>query len=413
MCGLVGVYSSNMLMRHRDALEDLLYLDTLRGRDSTGVATIRHNSDTEIQKATIPGFEFIENQRLDRFLKLNDVCWIGHNRYGTVGKNIRANAHPFMIYDDDGGVLLVGAHNGTLKNKHALDDHHQFGTDSEALLNQIAFKGVKETIEQVEGAWALVWYDHMEEELRFLRNKERTLFYAYEDDHKTLIWASEMWMIRVACSRRNIKIEDDKVYSFAEDTLYRFPVPLKMNEKLTCEREGGHAGKAPGFFRDWDRERWNGGSHGPRTQPETKTETPSQTRPGSSSTSTALAVVEAARQAHASTSFASGTQTPSNGEKQTTKSDASSKAQSKSEPDNVVGIDNAKKFKGYGGKLLTKRELENQLANGCGWCELEFIDVKDQFGWLAPEKPICSKCLSGVAEEPKKESKLAPTKTVH
>lgn len=396
MCGLVGIYSSNMMAKHKDVLSAMLYLDTWRGRDSTGVAAIRHNADTAVLKSTVPGYEFVEGPKLEQHLKLNDFCWIGHNRFGTMGKNIKTNAHPFTIDDEDGGCLIVGAHNGTLKNKHVLIDHARFGTDSEALYNNIAIEGLEKSIEKVEGAWALTYYDHNEEELRFIRNKERPLFYAFEEGKKTLFWASEMWMIRVACSRYDIKLQDDKVFSFAEDTLYRFPAPMKMNEELTHERKGGIVGKqTPAFFQNWNRERWTGGGS---THQATHTQG-AATRPGSSTSSSAIA---------AASTTQSGTKGPVNGEKLVQTSASSSTSTSNTQPDDskVRDILSAKKYKGYQGVLLTKKELDDQLENGCGWCELEFVTAEDKFAWLATGKPVCHKCLTGQPEPDKKTAQV-------
>lgn len=388
MCGLVGIYSSWMLNKHKEALAALLYLDTWRGRDSTGVAAVRQNTDTHILKSTVPGYEFVEGPKLEQHLRLNDFCWIGHNRYGTVGKNIKTNAHPFEILDEDGGCILVGAHNGTLKNKHVLMDHNRFGTDSEALFNHIANTSIEDTIPLVEGAWALTYYDHIAEELRILRNKERPLFYAFEEGKKTFFWASEMWMLRVACSRFGIKLEEDKVFSFAEDTLYSLPAPMKTNEVLTLERKGGLAGKQPTFFQGgWKREARTGGSRGDATY--TKAAAPSQ----SSSQTSSTAIIAA------TSTTPSGTPTKNNGEKQETTNDPSSDTQSNDTSDNVVAIDKAKVFKGYAGKAISKAELEEMLANGCGWCEKEFINFNDKYGWLAPGKAVCVKCLEGGHDE--------------
>jgi glucosamine 6-phosphate synthetase-like amidotransferase/phosphosugar isomerase protein len=394
MCGLVGIYSSNMLAKHKDVLSAMLYLDTWRGRDSTGVAAIRHNADTVVLKSTVPGYEFVEGPKLDQHLKLNDFCWIGHNRFGTMGKNIKTNAHPFTIDDEDGGCLIVGAHNGTLKNKHVLIDHAKFGTDSEALYNNIAVEGLEPSIAKVEGAWALTYYDHIEEELRIIRNKERPLFYAFEEGKKTLIWASEMWMIRVACSRYDVKLADDKVFAFGEDTLYRFPAPMKMNEEISMERKGGIVGKeTPTFFQNWNREHWTGGTG---THQATHTQG-AATRPGSSTSSAAIAA----------SSTPSTTPPLNNGEKLVVTNASSSDDTSNGQPDDKVrDILSAKKYKGYSGVLLTKTELELQLENGCGWCELEFITEKDKFAWLAPSKPICHKCLTGEEEPSKKNAQV-------
>lgn len=390
MCGLVGIMSSNMLMKHKEALSAMLYLDTWRGRDSTGVAAIRFNADTAILKQTVPGYEFTEGPKLGEFLRLNDFLWIGHNRFGTVGKNIKSNAHPFSIDDDGGACLVVGAHNGTLKNKHVLKDHAAFGTDSEALYNNIAEEGLEATIPKIEGAWALTYYDHIEEELRILRNKERTLFYAWEKGRKSFIWASEMWMIRVACSRAEIEIEEDKVFSFNEDTLYRIPAPDKMNDVLEMHRKGGLVGKTSTFFQTGfhrDHDGWNNrrpaqAPHQARTQ---GTQTPGVPL---------LRIPEAS---------SSTTNNESNGTKQEKKNKEKSSKPSVSEPSaspNVVPL-NGRMYKGYAGVLLTKMELEQQLDNGCGWCEKEFITLNERYGWLAPHKPVCQKCLDGTDEDQK------------
>lgn len=395
MCGLVGIMSSNMMMKHKQCLASMLYLDTWRGRDSTGVAALRHNADTAILKATIPGYEFVEGPKLEEFLRLNDFLWIGHNRYGTVGKNIKTNAHPFQILDEDGACIVVGAHNGTIKNKHVYKDHGHFGTDSEALYNNIAHEGVEETLKKSDGAWALTYYDHLEEEFRVIRNKERPLFYAFEKGKKSLIWASEMWMIRVSTSRANIELEDDKVFQFNEDTLYRVPVPLKMNETLELHRKGGVTGKVTGFFHQtgfWDhgayvpaaRRQNTGGQQGqsattPQQKANQETQKTGQVPP--------LAIPHSQ----------SGTTQQSSGETPQQKKEEKSEGQSGS---NVTPIDKLRVFKGYAGVLLTKGEIQNQLDNGCGWCEKEHIALSDKgYGWLAPGKPICKKCLDGENED--------------
>lgn len=403
MCGLVGVMSSNMQMKHKNALHDMLYLDTWRGRDSTGVAALRHNADTAIMKTTVPGYEFVEGPKLGEFLKLNDFLWIGHNRFGTMGKNIKSNAHPFGIYDEDGGCVIVGAHNGTLKNKHVLRDHSCFGTDSEALFNNIAHDGVEKTIPLIEGAWALTYYDHIEEEFRVLRNKERTLFYAFEEGKKSFLWASEQWMIRVAASRHEIKLDQDKVFSFNEDVLYRIPVPLKLNETLELHRKGGLEGKAPAFFQGGF---WHGNQWHDRQE---RSGGPNSRGPASSTSSTSQAQQTPAKTAQPTKPLLkipasqSGTAEQSSGKTQTNSNTESSAEPSANAGDfNVTPIDkkNPRVYKGYSGRLHTKKEIEDQLEGGCGWCEKENILLDDKgYGWLAPGKPICKKCLDGEHED--------------
>ncbi len=414
MCGLVGVMSSNMLMKHKNVLADLLYLDTFRGRDSTGVAALRSNADTSVLKATVPGYEFTEGPKLFDHLKLHDFLWIGHNRFGTVGKNCKTNAHPFMIDDEDGGCLIVGAHNGTLKNKHVLTDHAKFGTDSEALYNEIALNGIEKAIPLVEGAWALTYYDHIEEEFRVLRNEERPLFYAWEEDKKTLFWASEVWMLRIAASRHGIKFFEDKIYDFEPDRLYAFPVPLKTNDEIKCERKGAIVGKqAPAFFH---RQGTTGGSSGGnQTATQQEATPPNQSKaknpiiltgnygrseggtlqlplPPAISTAQCGTAQENAGEKQQPTNEQSSTELPS-GDELREMLDARANSDSK-----VVALKAPKIYKGCMGVPLSLQELRLQLDGGCGWCETEHLTPADKFAWLCPGKPICHKCLTGVPD---------------
>lgn len=365
MCGLVGVYSSNMLQKHKEVLSALLYLDTWRGRDSTGVAAIRHNADTCIMKSTVPGYEFVEGPKLFEHLRLNDFCWIGHNRHKTVGGNLKSNAHPFQILDQDGSCILVGAHNGTLKNKHALDDHAKFGTDSEALYNQIASTGLEDAIGKVQGAWALVYYDHVREELRFLRNSERPLYYAFEKGKTTLFWASEIWMLRVATSRFGIELEGDQVRSFAENELYVCPAPEKTNDVLDIQRKGAVVGKPDTTFFPGK----TGGETAAQSWRTKKTPQDSQ---------------------EAGKALESSTKQQNSGETQTL---TSRMLLGKQTPEsNVIPL---MSYKGYKGVPLTLNELNEQLKDGCSWCEIVEIKEGDRYAWLDHDKPVCSKCLDG------------------
>lgn len=403
MCGLVGIYSSNMMQKHKKVFSDLLFFDTLRGTDSTGVAAIRANSDTQILKSTIPGYEFIETPRFDQHLKFNDLCWIGHNRYGTVGKNVKSNAHPFDICDKDDLCVLVGAHNGTLRNKHVLTNDRDFGTDSEALFNEIANIGIHEAIAKVEGAWALTYYDHGLEELRFLRNKERPLCYAWEEDKKTLIWASEMWMIRVATSRNGVKLLEDKVYACVEDTLYKFPCPKKMNEEITCSREGGLVGKTFAFFQTDDKAPWgnwrnqharHSQSSATTTAQQKATTTTQSQGTKTTDTDSQLLLTDQAQSASTTKKGKSGETQPS------PKNTLSRGAQRRDELVNrVSSIQDAKRFKGHKGEAISKSELARQLDSGCVFCENEDIAITDRFAWLGFNKPVCYKCLSGGHQE--------------
>lgn len=391
MCGLVGVISSNMLGKHKDAFKFMLYVDTVRGFDSTGVAAIRANYDTDVLKSAEPGHDFVEHERFTKHLRFNDWCWIGHNRWATVGKKTKANAHPFLVLNEKDQALLVGAHNGTLEARHELPDHDKFGTDSEALYHWLAHGITKEVIGSIRGAWALTWVDATTGVLHFLRNDKRPLFYAVEEDEKTIMWASEPWMLRAAFWRENLKMKD-AVHEVAVDALYSIELPDKMNEKLTIKQEEGYAGKALGFFQGGTRERW---TTGPNGQP-TLAQGSQEARKATTTTPPANRVNPTE-----TTKSQSGTTSGEAGEKQTPKKEPSSKGPSSTlqAKNNVVSIGGSSKtYKGFNGVILTKSELDDQLSDGCSWCELEQIKPTERFAWIAPARPICFKCITGEME---------------
>lgn len=396
MCGLVGILSSTTTAKHAEVLTSMLYVDTWRGKDSTGVAAIRRDQSTSVLKATVPGYEFVEGPRLSNFLRTSDICWIGHNRFGTVGGNIKSNAHPFQILDEDGACLVVGAHNGTLRNRHVLTDYNNFGTDSEALYNEIALVGVKDAIAKVEGAWALTFVDHYRDYFGVIRNSERTLFWALQEDKKTLFWASEEWMIRVCVNRAGLKLLDNKVHSFDPDTLYKFKIPDKWGEEISFETEGGVVGKqAPAFFqhnRSW--------GHQQRTEPSTTAATSSgrQQTGGESRKEAQTGRAETTTSKGPShQSSLSMTKTEVSGDNQPSQNSTSTKTLSLPPPTDkgkVVPIEQGKIYRGYKAVPLTRKEIMAQLEDGCVWCEIETPTPEERFAWVGEGQPVCGRCLS-------------------
>jgi len=258
MCGLVGM-AGDLTFKHKAVMKDLLFFNTLRGRDSTGVAAYdMGRNQVELKKVTVPGFEFIGLPFIDNLLSPMVGIWIGHGRARTVGDVSRLNAHPFEVRNDKGGIVLFGAHNGTLKNKHEIErelDGEKFGTDSEALLNLIDKAGPKDALSVADGAWALSFWQSNSGKLHLIRNRERPLYYCYTEDRKTLLWASEDWFLRIACARHGLEIAKSstgtrQIYECTADTLYSWSVPsFKHNaapeDKVlpAPTREGGVIGK--------------------------------------------------------------------------------------------------------------------------------------------------------------------------
>ena len=213
MCGLVGVMSSNLFDAELRALSELIFMDTLRGYDSTGIAAIIESSErgkvpVRTYKKAIPGNDFVCMRNYDKLLasmKYKKGVLMAHNRAATKGVVSDDTAHPFT----HNGVTL--AHNGTLHNHKQLDGGSKFEVDSEAICWAISqSEDARDVLSKLQGAFALTWYDEADETFNLCRNDQRPLWMAsildYQDKPKGVIWASEPWMLHAVHHRTNIKI---------------------------------------------------------------------------------------------------------------------------------------------------------------------------------------------------------------
>jgi len=189
MCGIVGFISTKEGKENSGAkthfMKHALALDTLRGRDSTGVFSLKGSKQITIRHSLKPGVDFIGTPA---FSKIDFSGWaaVGHNRAATLGKVSIKNAHPFTF----GDVTLV--HNGTL-----LDEGYSLPTYDDNLevdsmqiayaLSSVAVDEAKHILSQIDGAFALVWYDARDKSLNVARNGQRPLHFTYNSD-RTLMW---------------------------------------------------------------------------------------------------------------------------------------------------------------------------------------------------------------------------------
>tara|TARA_R110000772_G_scaffold129472_2_gene237613 strand:+ start:28320 stop:29636 length:1317 start_codon:yes stop_codon:yes gene_type:complete len=230
MCGLIGVMGF-VGAKEKKVLHDLMQVDVLRGKHSTGIATVGLTNNVEVVKRAMNPIDFYDMKPVCTALAKSLNCVIGHNRYATKGAVNNVNAHPFEFSH------VVGAHNGTLHSTWGLEGHNIFEVDSECLYNHINIKGVDDAFQKASGAFALTWYDSDTKNLHFLRNDKRPMCYCYSADYATLFWASEAWMLHGMLIRNGIEYTD--IVVTREDTLYTFAVPtgtVLVKDKLSAPK---------------------------------------------------------------------------------------------------------------------------------------------------------------------------------
>ena len=223
MCGIVGMIAKNPTQgfswKDKQLFTQLLYADALRGEDSTGVFGVNKYGNLIMHKAATPAAKFIGTKTYEDFedrIYRDFVAVIGHNRAATRGEKIDENAHPFI----EDNICLI--HNGTLtSHKHLAD----VTVDSHAICKSFAEVGHKKTFPEINGAYALIWYDAAQKMLRIARNSERPL-HLIETDSAFYI-ASEMKMLDWVVARNlgtsnKIKYFDvGKIFSWDIDDLQK------------------------------------------------------------------------------------------------------------------------------------------------------------------------------------------------
>jgi predicted glutamine amidotransferase len=212
MCGLVSIIlKDNTKVLNKDmteAFKQLLYADALRGWDSTGICAVKAHGEATVHKDSCAAGPFLYKTNENTWIYQNRAL-IGHNRWATRGSVTEENAHPF----EEGHIIL--AHNGTLRSHHALKN---VAVDSHAITHSIAEKGAIKTLERLDGAFALIWYDKKTQEINVTRNKERPLFIVESEDLFFIV--SEAGLARWIMSRNNMT--HLKTSQCVPGTLYTF-----------------------------------------------------------------------------------------------------------------------------------------------------------------------------------------------
>lgn len=211
MCGLTGMIDAThggFSSKDAELFFGLLLINSQRGHSSTGLVGINKQKQADVLKVLGNPYN-IQNNNLG-YMFLNNMVnkyWavIGHGRFPTQGDVSIKNAHPFTHKH----ITLV--HNGTLKNLKDLNEKYKqsFEVDSEMICWLISEYGLKKTIEEIDGAYALIFYNAKDDTYNVIRNAERPLWYGINDFKDRLAIGSEKhyltWADAKTYAYKNIK----------------------------------------------------------------------------------------------------------------------------------------------------------------------------------------------------------------
>jgi hypothetical protein len=228
MCGIVGMvssYSNGFSHKEASMFELMLFVDTFRGWDSTGVFGVDLHGNVELHKEASHGADFICTKEFQEFLKESTKAgkiMVGHNRAATRGTVSDDNAHPFCVDDK---IVLV--QNGTMRGDHK--KHANVDVDTHAIAHILAKESdVTKALQSFDAAYAFVWYNVSDETLYIIRNSERPLWIA-EFDKTGFMFASEKETLIYAAAKADGAVKfKDVPYQLPPATLMTFN--LKTSE---------------------------------------------------------------------------------------------------------------------------------------------------------------------------------------
>ena len=229
MCGLVGIIG-DIYTNDVKVFKQLMHVNYLRGVHATGFVNVRSgNNDNLTFKRAYNPIELFDMKSADSALSISgSQALLGHCRQATVGASgSHQNAHPFT----HGAVTMM--HNGTLTSRTGLLGTG-FAVDSEQICHTLSELNeddeIKTMLEEIDGAFALVWADERDETINIARNDERTLFFAISNVGK-FYYASEKEMLELVLNRNGITLEGE-IQSVPVGTWFQIPQDPKKYSEL-------------------------------------------------------------------------------------------------------------------------------------------------------------------------------------
>ncbi len=214
MCGVVGFIGAPSKV-NRQIFQDMLMMDVRRGPHSTGVAVASKKDAYTLKSTQLPWDLAREEDFKTEIMDKNWPVMMGHNRFATMGLVNNDNAHPFW-HDH-----IIMTHNGTMTGLYRLDKYLDYDTDSEVFAYNTAKQGIDKTYAEVSGALTCVWWDQKTARLNVVTNGQRPFTFTYSKDRKTMYYASEDWMFRLACEARGVVV-DSNHYTLEPHTMFEF-----------------------------------------------------------------------------------------------------------------------------------------------------------------------------------------------
>ena len=233
MCGIYGILSRRkvgFMPAELDVLNQMAILTQLRGIHSSGCFAVDCNTpktQARIIKCLGPS-SFLPYEKgwesWWKFVSEKAGTVVGHGRFATRGSITKKNAHPFTRNH----ITMV--HNGTISS--GIDKEHEEEVDSAGLCNQIASLGIKDALNKINGAYAVILQDAQTGLIHFVRNYERPL--AFIESNDAIYIMSEKEALSYLYSRSPIpapgsvkSCEGNTLYTFDPETKNLTTEPLK------------------------------------------------------------------------------------------------------------------------------------------------------------------------------------------